>query len=117
MKQPREDAGHNGHEHRGKLFSNPTIARRSVPARELRRADAWPTDDLTVSWPRIAALDADIPVGTEVLLTWGEPDGGTKKTTVEPHKQIDIRATVSPVPYNADVREHYQEGWRTKANA
>ncbi len=65
----------------------------------------------------LGTIDADIPVGTEVTLTWGEPDGGTKKTTVEPHRQIDIRAVVSPVPYSKDVREHYQEGWRSKASA
>jgi vanillate/3-O-methylgallate O-demethylase len=62
----------------------------------------------------LGTIDADIKVGTEVKLTWGEPDGGTKKTTVEkPHKQIDIRATVSPVPFSREVRDHYQEGWRT----
>jgi vanillate/3-O-methylgallate O-demethylase len=59
----------------------------------------------------LGTIDNDIPVGTEVLLTWGEENGGTQKTTVEkPHKQIDLRAIVSPVPYNKDVREHYQEG-------
>ena len=63
----------------------------------------------------LGTIDAEIPVGTEVLLTWGEPDGGSEKTTVEPHKQIDIRATVSPVPYSTEAREHYAEGWRTKA--
>jgi len=58
-------------------------------------------------------VNADVAEGTEVLLTWGEPDGGTKKTTVERHKQIDIRAVISPVPYNKVVRETYAEGWRT----
>jgi vanillate/3-O-methylgallate O-demethylase len=66
----------------------------------------------------LGTIDADIPVGAEVALTWGEENGGTKKTTVEkPHKQIDIRAVVSPVPYSKDVREHYQEGWRSKTDA
>ena len=36
-----------------------------------------------------------------VTLIWGEAGGGTKKTTVERHKQIEIRVKVSPVPYRA----------------
>jgi vanillate/3-O-methylgallate O-demethylase len=32
---------------------------------------------------------------------------------VERHKQIEIRATVSPVPYSKVVRETYAKGWRT----
>lgn len=61
----------------------------------------------------LATVDPGLDVGTEVSVVWGEPDGGTAKTTVEPHRQIEIRATVSPVPYSADAREHYAEGWRT----
>jgi vanillate/3-O-methylgallate O-demethylase len=52
-------------------------------------------------------------VGTEVTLLWGEQDGGSSKPTVERHKQIEIRATVGPVPYGRDAREAYAEGWRT----
>jgi vanillate/3-O-methylgallate O-demethylase len=65
----------------------------------------------------LGTIDADIPVGAEVTLVWGEPDGGSKKATVVPHKQMDVRAKVSPVPFSAEAREHYAEGWRTKANA
>ena len=53
--------------------------------------------------------------GTAVTLVWGEESGGTKKTTVERHRQIEIRATVGPAPYSRDVRETYHEGWRTGA--
>jgi vanillate/3-O-methylgallate O-demethylase len=52
-------------------------------------------------------------VGTEVTVVWGEPNGGTSKPTVERHKQIEIRATVGPVPYGTDAREKYASGWRT----
>ena len=52
-------------------------------------------------------------VGTEVTLTWGEPDGGSSKPTVERHRQTEIRATVGPIPYGQDAREKYAEGWRT----
>lgn len=37
--------------------------------------------------------------GTEVVLTWGEPNGGSKKPHVERHEQVKVRATVAPVPY------------------
>ncbi|MBV8964736.1 MAG: aminomethyltransferase family protein [Mycobacteriaceae bacterium] len=53
--------------------------------------------------------------GTQVTLVWGEPNGGTRKTTVERHRQLEIRATVAPVPYAREVRETYHTGWRTAA--
>lgn len=61
----------------------------------------------------LGVLDADIPVGTELTLVWGEEGGGTKKPTVERHKQLEVRAVVSPVPYSKVARETYAEGWRT----
>lgn len=42
--------------------------------------------------------------GTEVLLTWGEPGGGSRKRQVERHEQTVIRATVAPAPYASAVR-------------
>jgi len=61
----------------------------------------------------LGVVDADVEVGAEVTVVWGEPGGGTKKTTVERHRQVEIRATVSPVPYSKVVRETYAKGWRT----
>jgi vanillate/3-O-methylgallate O-demethylase len=61
----------------------------------------------------LATVDHEIPVGTEIKVVWGEPDGGTRKTTVEPHEQIEVRAVVSPVPYSKVARETYAQGWRT----
>jgi syringate O-demethylase len=55
--------------------------------------------------------------GTEVMLVWGEADGGSAKPTVERHIQTEIRAVVAPVPYSQVARESYAEGWRTKAPA
>jgi vanillate/3-O-methylgallate O-demethylase len=52
-------------------------------------------------------------VGTQVSLIWGEEGGGSSKPTVERHKQIEIRATVGPIPYSQQARESYAEGWRT----
>ena len=61
----------------------------------------------------LGVVDPDVEIGNEVTLVWGEADGGSKKTTVERHKQIDIRATVSPVPYSEVARKSYAAGWRT----
>jgi vanillate/3-O-methylgallate O-demethylase len=61
----------------------------------------------------LGIVDENVEVGQEVVLTWGEPNGGSKKTTVERHEQIDIRAIVSTVPYSKVVRETYAAGWRS----
>ncbi|MBO9668977.1 MAG: aminomethyltransferase family protein [Sphingobium sp.] len=65
----------------------------------------------------LATIDHEIPVGTELTVLWGEPNGGSRKTTVEPHKQLAVRAVVSPVPYSTVARETYQGGWRKTVNA
>ncbi|KPN17649.1 vanillate/3-O-methylgallate O-demethylase [Arthrobacter sp. Edens01] len=61
----------------------------------------------------LATVNPDVPEGSELRVVWGEPDGGTAKTTVEPHRQMEVRAVVSPVPYSETVRKDYQGGWRT----
>ncbi len=61
----------------------------------------------------LGIVDPDIKVGTELSLIWGEENGGTRKTTVERHQQISIRAIVSPTPYSAVARESYASGWRS----
>ena len=61
----------------------------------------------------LATIDHEIPVGTELRVIWGEPDGGSRKTTVEPHKQCEVRCVVSPIPYSKVARDNYHEGWRT----
>ena len=52
--------------------------------------------------------------GTKVQLLWGEADGGSRKPTVEPHVQTEIKATVSPVPYSEVARDSYADSWRTR---
>jgi vanillate/3-O-methylgallate O-demethylase len=60
-------------------------------------------------------VDADVNEGDVLTLVWGEPDGGTAKTTVERHVQVEIRVKVSPVPYSRDARESYAgQSWRTR---
>lgn len=65
----------------------------------------------------LAMLDVEhAEPGAQVSLVWGEPDGGTKKLTVEPHTQVEISATVSPVPYTEVARKIYADGgWRATA--
>jgi vanillate/3-O-methylgallate O-demethylase len=46
--------------------------------------------------------------GTEVTVVWGEEKGGTHKPTVERHAQVEIRATVGPVPYGEIARTAYR---------
>lgn len=62
----------------------------------------------------LATVDPSFEAGDEVRVVWGEENGGTRKTTVEPHRQIELRAVISPVPYSRVARETYQPGWRTK---
>jgi vanillate/3-O-methylgallate O-demethylase len=61
----------------------------------------------------LGVVDADIDVGTELTLVWGEENGGTAKPTVERHRQCEVRVRVAPVPYSRDARDTYQAGWRT----
>ncbi|WP_300605043.1 hypothetical protein [Trebonia sp.] len=65
----------------------------------------------------LATVNPDVPIGAEVTVVWGEPGGGSRKTTVQPHEQLGVRAIVSPAPYSAVVRESYHAGWRSAATA
>ena len=60
----------------------------------------------------LGCVAQDVPIGAEVTIVWGEENGGTRKTTVERHKQTEIRAVVSSVPYSKAVREGYEGSWR-----
>jgi syringate O-demethylase len=65
----------------------------------------------------IAVVDpAYATPGTKVTLVWGEENGGTSKPMVERHRQMEIGAVVSPVPYVSAVRQGYTDsGWRKQA--
>ena len=63
----------------------------------------------------LATVDPAVEIGSEVTVVWGEPNGGSRKTTVDPHRQIEVRAIVSPTPYSEPARLQYAEGWRTTA--
>ena len=62
----------------------------------------------------LGVVDPNINVGDVLTLLWGEEGGGTRKPTVERHKQLEIRVKVAPVPYARDAREAYHQGWRTR---
>jgi vanillate/3-O-methylgallate O-demethylase len=62
----------------------------------------------------LGVVDPNINVGDVLTLVWGEENGGTKKTTVERHKQLEVRVKVAPVPYSRDAREGYHQGWRSR---
>jgi vanillate/3-O-methylgallate O-demethylase len=67
------------------------------------------------SFLSLAIVDNDVEIGNEVTLVWGEEGGGSSRPVVERHRQVEIRAVVSPCPYSSVARTQYAEGWRTKA--
>ncbi|TKT74599.1 aminomethyltransferase family protein [Aquamicrobium sp. LC103] len=62
----------------------------------------------------LGVVDPDIKEGDVLTLVWGEPDGGSGKTSIEPHRQAEIRVRVSPTPYAREARENYADSWRTR---
>jgi vanillate/3-O-methylgallate O-demethylase len=65
----------------------------------------------------LGVVNSEVETGTEVTLVWGEENGGSAKPVVERHRQFEIRAVVSPVPYSEVARTEYAKGsWREKAS-
>jgi vanillate/3-O-methylgallate O-demethylase len=63
----------------------------------------------------LAIIDTEVPIGQEVILMWGERHGGSNRPVVERHRQVEIRAIVSPCPYSQVAREDYHRGgWRAQ---
>jgi hypothetical protein len=57
----------------------------------------------------LAVLDKEhAETGGEVTFVWGEQPGTGSKPTVESHLQVEIRATVAPVPYSEVARVAYR---------
>jgi len=61
----------------------------------------------------LGIVDPEIEVGEELVLVWGEENGGTRKPTVERHQQCEVRVRVAPVPFGSSARQNYASGWRT----
>jgi glycine cleavage system aminomethyltransferase T len=56
----------------------------------------------------LASIDlAYATPGTKVTVLWGE-NPNSRKPAVEPHRQVEIRATVAPAPFSAEARENYR---------
>ncbi|MEX4006694.1 vanillate/3-O-methylgallate O-demethylase [Neoaquamicrobium sediminum] len=62
----------------------------------------------------LGVVDQDVQEGDVLTMIWGEPDGGSGKTSTERHKQAEIRVRVSPTPYAREARENYADSWRTR---
>ncbi|GKX34230.1 MAG: glycine cleavage system protein T [Rhizobiaceae bacterium MnEN-MB40S] len=61
------------------------------------------------AWISLAILDEAVArPGAEVSVLWGEPDGGSAKPNVEPHRQTPVRATVQPWPIHEASRKFYR---------
>jgi glycine cleavage system aminomethyltransferase T len=57
----------------------------------------------------LASIDVSLGnPGTEVTVLWGEKPNSAKPA-VEPHRQVEVRATVAPVPYAQVIRESYRK--------
>ena len=51
--------------------------------------------------------EAHAEPGTEVVLLWGEEDGGVRSAPwIEPHVQVEIRATVAPAPISRAAQQY-----------
>ena len=59
--------------------------------------------------PLLSALvKADLEVGDDVVIRWGEAGGGYGKHVTAATDLYEIRATVSPAPYSRVAREVYR---------
>jgi vanillate/3-O-methylgallate O-demethylase len=59
----------------------------------------------------IGIVDPDIQNGDVLALVWGEENGGTRKPTVEPHKQKSVRVKVASAPFALDARDNRADAW------
>jgi vanillate/3-O-methylgallate O-demethylase len=57
----------------------------------------------------LASIDSSLATpGTDVSVLWGEAPNSFKPA-VEPHRQVEIRATVAPTPFALGIRESYRK--------
>jgi vanillate/3-O-methylgallate O-demethylase len=57
----------------------------------------------------LAAVNRELSQpGTQVTVLWGESPN-SRKPGVEPHRQVEIRATVAPCPYVREIRDSYRK--------
>lgn len=63
----------------------------------------------------LGVVEQSVQEGDVLEMIWGEPNGGSGKTSTEPHEQTTIRVRVSPTPYSTEARTNYADSWRTKS--
>lgn len=62
------------------------------------------------AWISLAIVEPDLAqTGTELAVVWGEPDGGSRKPSVERHRQVTVKATVHPWPIHEASRLTYRK--------
>ncbi len=63
------------------------------------------------AWVSLAVIDESLAAeGSELTVVWGEPNGGSGRPTVEPHRQMNLRATVSGWPFSKVAQAGYRPG-------
>ncbi len=61
------------------------------------------------AWVSLAVVDESCAhAGTELTIVWGEPNGGSKRPTVEAHTQMSIRGTVWAWPFSSLAQKGYR---------
>ncbi|MFD2422470.1 aminomethyl transferase family protein [Amycolatopsis pigmentata] len=87
------------------FFQVDTVTRAGTPVGMSLDMGYLATEQAVVS---LATVDlAASEPGTEVTVLWGENPNSTKPA-VERHRQVEIRATVAPVPYVREIRDSYR---------
>ena len=62
------------------------------------------------AWISLAIVEPGLAeTGTELAVVWGEPDGGSRKPSVERHRQVSVKATVYPWPIHEASRLTYRK--------
>ena len=62
----------------------------------------------------LGVVEPDVREGDVLTLVWGEPDGGSGKTSTERHRQAEIGVAGVADALRAGGRENYAESWRTR---
>jgi vanillate/3-O-methylgallate O-demethylase len=55
--------------------------------------------------------------GTRLRVVWGEPNGGSRKPSVERHVQTEVWVTVGPAPYAEPARRYREQVARARRSS
>jgi vanillate/3-O-methylgallate O-demethylase len=65
----------------------------------------------------VGIVDPGVALDDVLTLVWGEEGGGTRKPTVEPHRQAKIRVKIAPSPYAEAATKNRTEAWMRREPA